>query len=301
MDPWHRLDDPSEANGQSRSDDPCRPTAGQPEEAQPGGDWPWGDDHRLGQERYAAELRAETASLGALIRDADPAQRVVTCPDWSLAELVAHVGRSHRWAATIVAQCSMAFVPFETVDNLLPPEAGAERAAWLVEGARALVDAVAAVGPNTPVWSWTHEKRAGFWTRRILHETVIHRADAALTVGCPFLVAADVALDGILDWLGLLTTPRSGPVADALAMLSEGATLAFETADVGLEGRGARIRIAPDGAHLEPVGDVADVTVRAPAADLLLVIMRRLPPTSPGVEVSGDVTLLERWLARTAF
>jgi hypothetical protein len=33
----------------------------------------------------------------------------------------------------------------------------------------------------------------------------------------------------------------------------------------------------------------------------LLVIMRRLPPTSPGVEVSGDVTLLERWLARTAF
>ena len=260
-----------------------------------------GHEHRLGQERYAAELRAETASLGALTRDADPARRVVTCPDWSLAELVAHVGRSHRWAATIVAQRSMTFVPFETVDNLLPPEHGAGRAAWLAEGARALVDAVADVGPDTPVWSWTHDKRAGFWTRRTLHETVIHRADAALTVGCPFLLAADVALDGILDWLGLLATPRSGPVAEALARLGEGATLAFETTDVGLEGRGVVVRIGPDGAHLEPVGDTADVTVRAPAADLLLVIMRRMPPTGPGVEVSGDETLLERWLARTAF
>lgn len=257
--------------------------------------------HLLSQERYAAELRAETASLGALTRDVDPARQVVTCPDWSLAELVAHVGRSHRWAATIVAQRSSTFVPFETVDNLVPPDDGAGRAAWLAEGARALVDAVADVGADTPVWSWTHDKRAGFWTRRTLHETVVHRADAALTVGCPFLLAADVALDGILDWLGLLATPRSGPVAEALAMLGDSRSLAFQATDVGLDHTGVLVRIGRDGARLEPVGDTADVTVRAPAAELLLVIMRRLPPVGPGVSVSGDAALLERWLARTAF
>ncbi|MDR2986373.1 MAG: hypothetical protein LBV34_16180 [Nocardiopsaceae bacterium] len=43
------------------------------------------------------------------------------------------------------------------------------------------------------------------------------------------------------------------------------------------------------------------MTVAGPAGDVLLVLMRRLPVTTPSVQVSGDAGLLGRWLELTAF
>jgi hypothetical protein len=45
----------------------------------------------------------------------------------------------------------------------------------------------------------------------------------------------------------------------------------------------------------------ADVAVRGPAASLLLILTRRLPPTDPAVEVLGERTLLTHWLQHTPF
>ena len=42
----------------------------------------------------------------------------------------------------------------------------------------------------------------------------------------------------------------------------------------------------------------ATVAVRAPLADLLRVVTRRLPPDSEGVEVLGDRRILAAWLER---
>ena len=48
---------------------------------------PW-----LGHDRYRAELDAETARFAEAAADADPARPVPTCPEWTLAQLAAHVG-----------------------------------------------------------------------------------------------------------------------------------------------------------------------------------------------------------------
>jgi hypothetical protein len=45
----------------------------------------------------------------------------------------------------------------------------------------------------------------------------------------------------------------------------------------------------------------ADVAVRGPAADLLLVPTRRLPPSTSGVEILGQQALLTHWLEHTPF
>src|ERR1700728_4176513 len=45
----------------------------------------------------------------------------------------------------------------------------------------------------------------------------------------------------------------------------------------------------------------ADVAVRGPAADLLLVLTRRLPPPAPGLEILGQQALLTHWLQHTPF
>jgi hypothetical protein len=41
--------------------------------------------------------------------------------------------------------------------------------------------------------------------------------------------------------------------------------------------------------------------VRGPAALLLLVLLRRLPASQPGVAVLGDQALLAHWLRHTPF
>jgi hypothetical protein len=45
----------------------------------------------------------------------------------------------------------------------------------------------------------------------------------------------------------------------------------------------------------------ADVAVRGTAADLLLMLYRRLPPAAPGIEILGDEGLLSHWLDHSAF
>ena len=45
----------------------------------------------------------------------------------------------------------------------------------------------------------------------------------------------------------------------------------------------------------------AAVAVRAPLTDLLLVVYRRRPARGQGIEVLGDVALLDFWLERVGF
>jgi hypothetical protein len=44
-----------------------------------------------------------------------------------------------------------------------------------------------------------------------------------------------------------------------------------------------------------------DVVLRGPAGRLWLVLVRRLPPDDPQVQVLGDPALLTAWLAATPF
>src|SRR6266508_1326495 len=126
---------------------------------------------RLGYERYQRELEAEAARFGEVTWGADPMVRVRTCPEWTLPTLTEHLGRAHRWAATIVSRRGKSLVRFrDTPDRDLPDGAEA-REAWLLAGASRLVEAVREAGPSLPVWSWAGEQTAGFWVRRMAHGT----------------------------------------------------------------------------------------------------------------------------------
>ena len=67
-----------------------------------------------------------------------------------------------------------------------PPEGGLVD--WLRGGPQAILDAVAEVGPDTPVWTFTGPRPASWWIRRREHEVLVHRADAALALGPDFVV-----------------------------------------------------------------------------------------------------------------
>ena len=56
-----------------------------------------------------------------------------------------------------------------------------------------------------------------------------------------------------------------------------------------------------DGNAAAECKDIGDVALRGPASRLLFVLLRRVPPQDPQVEVLGDAALLTGWLAATPF
>lgn len=260
----------------------------------------------LTHEEYCARILDETGRLREIVRRADLSATVPTCPDWTLADLARHVGGAHRWVGAIVATRASKGVDPADVPEGAGPE-GADPAAldaWLAAGAAQMVAALREAGPDTEVWSWTPARTTGFWARRMTHETVIHRADAALTAGAPFEVPAPVAADCLEEWLQIGELPVVA------------ARFAERGADLRGPGRTIHVHAtdAPPGLTAEWLLDLtgeapthrrthekAAVALRGPLTDVLQVLYRRLPADSDRVEVLGEAALLDRWLSWASF
>lgn len=244
---------------------------------------------------HSAALTEQSRLLGELTRDADPSTPVPACPGWTLRQLVTHVGRGHRWAATIVRERSEGPVDIRTVAGGKPPADPEGAAAWLRDGAAAVLDAVAATGAGTPVWTFTGPQPAAWWIRRRLHEETVHRADAAMALGAPYGLDPALAADGVSEWLDLLA---ARPVESGAAPLDLDRTLHLHATDDGAAGEWM-IRGTGTGVSWEHGHGKGDAAVRGPATDLLLAAVRRAPADS--VEVLGDAVVWIRWLERTGY
>jgi uncharacterized protein (TIGR03083 family) len=255
----------------------------------------------LGLERYFVEFDAETARLAGLLHDTDVQQPVPTCPGWTLEHLSAHVGRGHRWAADIVRRRLLEPIPLQEV--VVPAHAD-ERSEWLVAGARALADAVRAVGPEQPVWTWQADRSAGFWLRRMLHDEVVHRFDAELALGIEGDLAADLAADGVSDLLNTVATLSKPELRfpSFVGLAGNGESLQFVATDPHLGPGGEwSVTRSPAGVTWQHGHHRADVTVRGPALQLLLLLNRRLLADTAAVEISGNRELFAHWLANSRF
>jgi len=249
-------------------------------------------------------LIAENAAFAALLRDADPSTPVPTCPEWTLEQLMRHVGRGDRWCAQIVAEQSAEYIDPRTVAGGKPAQG--DEIAWLNAGPRALLDAVQSTGAQTTVWTFLGPRPAQWWIRRRLHETAVHRADAALALGAEFRIDPAIAADGITEYLErtVVRANEEGPGAGDRP-LGEGQSLHLHATDPGLGEAGEWTLLGrPDGVALDHEHGKATVALRGPARDLLLAVVRRGAATGPGglgLEVFGDQAVWDTWLARTPF
>ncbi|MFH9132626.1 maleylpyruvate isomerase family mycothiol-dependent enzyme [Streptomyces sp. NPDC017524] len=255
----------------------------------------------LSHDRYCDEILAQTDALRAVLTGADLTATVPTCPDWTLRELAVHVGGAHRWVGEIVRTRATDDVPEDKVPGIAGPDGDAPAAldAWLAEGAAATVAALREAGPDAGVWTWAWERRAAFWARRMTHETVVHRADAALAARAPYTVDADVAADTIEEWLRIVSFSQEGGDPEAAELVGGGRSLHLHATDV--PGAEWLIEFGDDRFTWRHAHDRATVALRGPLTDLMLVFNRRLEPTSPRVEVLGDAALLDFWLDRSSF
>jgi uncharacterized protein (TIGR03083 family) len=251
----------------------------------------------LSSERYYAEIQASADALAAIVASQDPALPIPTCPDWTLRQLATHLGRTHRWAAENVRRRVLEPIPFREVPDGAYPAEAEERAAWLRTGAGLVVDTVAAAGDDM-VWAFQGSAPAGFWARRMAHETLVHRVDGELASGTEPVIDPVLATDAIDEWLTLL----SGPAAGATPPLPAGAVLHVHATDPELAGGGEwLVRHVEQGITVEPGHGKGDIALSGPAANLLLLLLRRGPSDDPAVTVHGDASLLTGWLENTPF
>jgi uncharacterized protein (TIGR03083 family) len=253
----------------------------------------------LGQDRYEAELGRETGRLAAALARIEPETPVPTCPEWTVRDLATHVGTGHRWASEIVEGRLQSPPPYVTVNA---PQESRAWADWLMKGAQRLAEAVRR-GPHWPVWTWRpHEGTAGFWLRKMVHDELVHRFDAELAGGRMGRVAPDLAADGVSDLLASIATlsPADSPDPIFAGLVGHGQTLQLLATDAGRAVAEWHVVRTPAGVRWRLGSAPADVAIRAPARELLLVLNRRLDPTEH-VEVIGDHALFTHWLGHTTF
>lgn len=248
-------------------------------------------------ERWYDEIEASTETLAELVHGADLTRQVPTCPEWTLRQLATHTGRAHRWAAEIVGTRSAEFIPFRQVPEGRIPDDPALHAPWLRAGAALVIESVREAGSD-PVWTFDGPQPASFWARRMAHETAVHRADAQITAGRDPEFDADLAADAIDEWLGFMS--GIGASDSRVDALPDGAVLHVHVTDDGVDGEWL-VRRAGSTVSVESGHGKGDVVVRGPAGRVLLVLLRRVQPDDPQVEVLGDAALLTGWLAGTPF
>jgi uncharacterized protein (TIGR03083 family) len=249
-------------------------------------------DHEWFCERAGAEIEALAEMVGGA---PDIAADVPTCPGWTVADLAGHTGVVHRWATGIVASRSATRMPFPELGSPWPSADGWAR--WLTAGARPLLDALRSAGPDTETWTWGPGGTAGWWARRMTHETTMHRVDAQFALGITPVIDPVAAADGIDEFLQNL--PMGRRPAKNLASMPAGTSVHLHATDSDGEWV---IRFGGDspGMAWSRGHEKATVAVRGPVADLLLFAYGRLPGDDPRFAVFGDASLTELWQEKLA-
>lgn len=214
-------------------------------------------------------------ALDALVEHAGTAgldRRTVTAPDWTVRELVAHLGMVHRWATAVVSggrRVDPAVFEAEGLSSQDP-------LGWLRSGVQTLTDVLEGAPEELDVRTFLADAPPPrlFWARRQCHETTMHAVDAlsAALERMPRAedtwIGRDLAVDGLDELLtGFLPRRHS-------RLRSETPTTVAVRPDD--DPAGWLVHLSDEPPVTERVADgPADLVLAAPAASLYLALWNR--------------------------
>ena len=224
-------------------------------------------------------LAADGTLLAVAAEQAGWDAQVPAC-DWTVRDLVTHVGGVHRWAADIVQTASPTAATAAGSAVGTGP-ADDELLGWFLEGHAALVATLGDAPPDLQAFTFLPAPSPlAFWARRQAHETAIHRADAegAAATVTPF--DADFAQDGIGELLQGFAARKSNRIERAALLGLDPTDGPFWTISLG----GERT-VAETGARRE-----CDARVSGTSSDIYLWLWNR--PSEAKTEGDDEITAL---------
>lgn len=236
---------------------------------------------------FLGAIRRDSDRFYATAEAADPARAVPSCPEWTIADLVWHLGEVQWFWGTDV---EMRASDPDAVEAGKPerPAGYDELIAWGRAQADRMIGILEATPDDTPVWTWAlneSDHNVGFVRRHQVQEAAVHRWDIEdAATGKPQPIEPDVASDSI-DEVFAVTLPWGVRPDKTLP-----GSVHIHCTDT--EGEWF---IHPDG-RVEPIHAKGDVAIRGAASDLLLGLYTRVPLGS--LDVIGDTAIAEELLAR---
>ena len=240
-----------------------------------------------------AALEIEIARFAEVLSTTPRDAPVETCPSWNAIDLAQHLGLIHRWAEELVRRRSP-----ERIARVTSLEDRAEvNSTWMQVGGSALVATLLESDPDDEMWAWGRDQHVRFWSRRQLHETLVHRMDLDLAANRIPRSDPTVSIDAIDEYLSNLEfVSKRSPELSSLR--GNGECLRFRPDDSSAMWTvifdGAGFRVSEDDGRV-------DAELVGPPLDLLLTILRRQGVDQGGVDVKGDRRLVEFWLSHSAF
>ncbi|HEX6682812.1 MAG TPA: maleylpyruvate isomerase family mycothiol-dependent enzyme [Candidatus Limnocylindrales bacterium] len=239
------------------------------------------------------ELRSHIGALageGRLLAGSvtDFAATVPTCPDWTVRDLLRHIGMVHGWARCHVAEARQELITDTSSFETWPEDDDAALVDWYRAQQAALVETLEAADPELDCYSFLPGQRGTrFWARRQAHETAIHRVDAQGVTGAVTATSPEFAADGVDEILHGFFARRSRTVVS-----DPPRSFGLHADDAG---RTWAVTIGAEGVNtVDGDGDGdPDVRVTGSAFDLYLLLWNRRE--LEGLDVQGDPAELEFW------
>lgn len=206
---------------------------------------------------------------------------------WTVRDLVGHLGGVYAFAeANVRGGTDVATMPG---DEATAP-VGDAIADWFRTRSATLLDALSTTPAEQSAWSFAGQQTAGWWQRRMVHETLIHVFDAQAGVGAtPNPIDGDLGTDSIDEYIEVsLQFSGSRPNRTYPA-----GTLHLHRTDGPGEWMFARGATEHDVVVTHEHGKGA-AAVRATGGDLALWVRGR-PVTD--IEMFGDEAIAAAWQA----
>jgi uncharacterized protein (TIGR03083 family) len=240
---------------------------------------------RLTFDEMLVLVQDRSAALRAAVPTADPAARVPGCPDWSMPDLVAHVGAVQMFWAAAVTTAQAGHRP--DWSEIGDPEPRGDLLAWSAAATESLVAALSAAGPDRECWTWWQSAdapgTAGAVARHQVQEAAVHALDAQQTAGTADRLPGPVAADGVGEHLAVMLPSCGAWPHDPVRVLLEAGDGGTWLLDLGPQG----VTVTP-----EPAGDCGPAaTASGRPEDFVLAFYRR--SGGEPLQVRGDAQAIE--------
>jgi uncharacterized protein (TIGR03083 family) len=206
-----------------------------------------------------------------------------------MTDLVAHVGGTWGWVASIVSSGTRTG-EFPDIPTTMT---GPALLSVVEERVRQLLQVLESADPLANCWTFGLPRSALFWFRRQALETTVHAWDAEGAVAHPQPIDADLACEGIDEFLTVMLPRQVKDNPD----IWTGQSVHLHRADGAGEWL---VHLGPDGeTSSEHEHGESDVTLNGSASSLYLWCLNRIPMDD--LEVVGDRTVAHRWKSDIAF
>ena len=239
---------------------------------------------------WLAAMRADGPAFRVAAADVEPGAAVPSRPQWTMTDLVHHLGSTYRWAREHAGR-GVTSEPERPLSAFLDEPMPADVLTWWDDQFAAIMATLDALDVDTPAWNWAPQaKKASFWHRRLALETAVNRWDAQMTTGVAEPIEAKLASDGVSEVLDTFL-----PAGHRAVTTRPSGLVALQATDVD---HTWHVRLRGDGVALldtDTLLDDSELPARAvaagPASDLMLALHGRIGVDV--LDVTGDEQLIQ--------